>query len=220
MADETNQASEQDEAIGATNASAQYPLANDANGEPLDVSADAVAWRVRKLARKAGRPKLIFDSETGRPMELALTITFDDFCEHVAESGRYRLEAVDSQGRTIPGCVAITEVALDDEGDAVATRQKLDSPQLMQLVAQLVDTNARVMQAMASAFGQVHPVRLAPPIVQQAQPQQPPPDPSANMLATIQYVVEAVNAVSKMNLGSVFAPPPSVTPTTATKVGA
>ena len=46
-----------------------YPLAFDANGEPLDVPSHAVAWRVRKLAKKAGRPKVIFDAETGRPLE-------------------------------------------------------------------------------------------------------------------------------------------------------
>ncbi|MGZ7079011.1 MAG: hypothetical protein ACXVJT_06320, partial [Thermoanaerobaculia bacterium] len=95
----------------------QYPLANDANGNPLDVPAEAVGWRVRKLARRAGRPKVLFDAETGRPLELPLTVTYDDFVEQVNEPGRFRLEAVDGSGRVIPGCVAVTEVVLDDDDD-------------------------------------------------------------------------------------------------------
>ena len=53
-------------------------------------------------------------------MELPLTVTFDDFVEQVAEAGRFRLEAVDGTGRVIPGCVAVTEVALDDANDDCA----------------------------------------------------------------------------------------------------
>ncbi len=142
-----------------------YPLAFDANGEPLDVPSHAVAWRVRKLAKKAGRPKVIFDAETGRPMELPLAASFDDFAAHVDEQGRYRIEAVDAQGRFIPGCVAVTELAFGEkDDDEVETNQKpADTQQLMQLVAELVKTNARVMEAMASAFGQVRPTEHQQP---------------------------------------------------------
>lgn len=138
----------------------KYPLANDANGNPLDVPAEAVAWRVRKLARRAGRPKVLFDVETGRPLELPLTVTFDDFVEQVNEAGRFRLEVVDGTGRVIPGCVAVTEVVLDeaDDGNASMPRNAADAvPHLHQLIAQLVEANTQVMKAMASAFGSVQP---------------------------------------------------------------
>ncbi len=39
-------------------------------------------------------------------------------------------------------------------------------PHLVQLVGKLVETNARVMEAMASAFGQVRPAALAPVVVE------------------------------------------------------
>jgi hypothetical protein len=136
---------------------AQCPLANDANGEPLMIPPEAVAWRVRKLARRAGRPKVIFDPETGRPLELALGVNIDDFATQVGESGRYRLEAIDAQGRCIPGCVAVTELILDEEPEA-AQASNTPHADLRELVAQLVESNAQVMKALASAFGQVHPV--------------------------------------------------------------
>ena len=136
----------------------KYPLANDASGNPLDVPAEAVAWRVRKLARRAGRPKVLFDVETGRPLELPITVTYDDFIEHVNESGRFRLEAVDAQARTIAGCVAITEVILDDDESPSTPMTAAETlPHLHQLVAHLVDANTQVMKAMASAFGNVQP---------------------------------------------------------------
>ena len=144
-----------------------YPLAFDANGEPLDVPSHAVAWRVRKLAKKAGRPKVIFDAETGRPMELPLAASFDDFAALVGEQGRYRIEAVDGQGRFIPGCVAVTELAFDEKDDDndEPKQKSAETQQLMQLVAELVKTNARVMEAMASAFGEVRPPEPQQPVI-------------------------------------------------------
>ena len=153
-----------------TNAT-KHPLANDANGNPLDVPPEAVGWRVRKLARKAGRPKVLFDTETGRPLEVPLAITCEDFAETVGESGRYRLEAFDGQGRLILGCIAVTEVVFDDEDEV--TRQPQNAaealPHLIQLVGKLVESNARVMETMASAFGQVHPSQ-APVVIERAAP--------------------------------------------------
>jgi hypothetical protein len=144
----------------------RYPLANDSNGNPLDLPPEAAAWRVRKLARKAGRPKMIYDGETGRPLELPLAISFADFGESVNDAGRYRLEAVDGQGRLLSGCIAVVEVIFDDEDgvteETKTVKQSALPPEAMQLIAQLVDTNSRVMQAMASAFGQVHPTPQQP----------------------------------------------------------
>jgi hypothetical protein len=159
----------------------QYPLANDSNGNPIEIPPEAVAWRLRKLARRAGRPKMIYDGETGRPIELPLTIGFSDFAESVDEPGRYRLEAVDAQGRLLPGCIAIVEVIFDDDDrNAVeATLPKnASSPELLQLISQLVDTDSRVMQAMASAFGQVNPTAPQPIVLPAAPAPAAAPSPS------------------------------------------
>jgi hypothetical protein len=151
-----------------TDGTPKYPLANDAQGNPLDVPAEAVAWRLRKLARKAGRPKVLFDAETGRPMELPLETRFEDFADSVNESGRYRLEPVDANGRIIPGCVAITEVVADPgQEEPSPPRDTVEAlPELVRLVAQLVKSNAQVMKAMASAFGQVQPPAPQPVVIE------------------------------------------------------
>ena len=107
-----------------------------------------------------GVRRVPFDAEAGRPLELALDATYDDFVEQVNESGRFRLEPVDGTGRVIPGCVAVTEVVLDDEdGDAsippkcggcVAASTPPDR-------AARRRPNTQVMKATASAFGSVQP---------------------------------------------------------------
>lgn len=194
----------------------QYPLANDASGNPLDVPAEAVAWRVRKLARRAGRPKVLFDVETGRPLELPLTVTFDDFVEQVNEPGRFRLEAVDGAGRLIPGCVAVTEVVLDGEDGASMPRNAADAvPHLHQLIAQLVEANTQVMKAMASAFGSVQPQPMridsvaAAPLAPRA---------NANPMQALDAMRE-IGAMVNQVVGTIAALRNGMTPSTAPQVG-
>lgn len=179
-----------------------YPLANDANGNPLDMPPEAVAWRVRKLARRAGRPKVLFDAETGRPLELPLTVTYDDFVEQVNEPGRFRLEAVDGGGRVIAGCVAVTEVVLDDDdGGSSIPRNAADTvPHLHQLIAQLVEANTQVMKAMASAFGSVHPQPMR--IESVGMPSAPAP--AANPLQALDALKEIGSMVNQV-VGAVAA---------------
>jgi hypothetical protein len=176
----------------STSDATKYPLANDANGNPLGVPPEAVAWRVRKLARRAGRPKVIFDAETGRPLELPITVTYDDFVEQVNESGRYRLEAVDGQGRIIPGCVAVTEVVLDEDDDfpSLPRNASEETAHLHQLVAHLVDANTQVMKAMASAFGSVQPQ-----LIRNAAE---PGDPEARANKTIETINQVVTSVGQL----------------------
>jgi hypothetical protein len=174
----------------------RYPLANDANGDPIDVPAEAVAWRVRKMAKKAGRPKVIYDPETGRQLEVPLAV--EDLGEFVSEDDRYRLEAVDREGRHIAGCVGFTEVFADDEDEA--EEGGAATPQLIQLVAQLVDTNSRVMQAMASAFGTVHPSQPPlMPIMPSPEPRQSNNEIGQMMLGFIQQIMTAREAKVPQN---------------------
>jgi hypothetical protein len=172
----------------------KHPLANDANGNPIDVPPEAVAWRVRKLARRAGRPKVLFDAETGRPLEVPIGATFEDFVEMVNESGRFRLEAVDGDGRIMPLCVAVTEVALDED-DALPSLPRNTSEETMhlhQLVAHLVDANTQVMKAMASAFGSVQPQ-----LIRNASELPAPNTPQDSTAKTIEHVNEIVANVAQ-----------------------
>jgi hypothetical protein len=166
-----------------------FPLAVDADGIPLRVPPEAVAWRVRKLAKRAGRPKIIIDPETGRPLEIPLATPYDDFCDQVGEAGRYRLEGIDADGCPIIRCVAVTEVFDDD--DTPQPAPPLNSADALtaalQLVGHLVQSHSKVMEAMASAFGQVQPAHPADPVVIT----QPAPSANAgNPLDSIQQVLE------------------------------
>lgn len=187
----------------------KYPLANDADGNPLHVPENAAGWRVRKLARKAGRPKVIFDTENGRPLELSLTVSGEQFAEAVGEAGRYRLEAFDANGQNIPGCVAVTEVAFDEDEPAVTPTASADAvPHLIQLVGKLVETNARVMEAMASAFGQVKPASTPQTVVVE-RPVEPKTEDNPFVANVVQSFLQQFMA---QKLGGFAAPAPASTP--------
>lgn len=186
-----------------------YPLANDTNGNPLQVPEHAVGWRVRKLARKAGRPKVIFDAESGRPLELPLAVSYEEFADAVGEAGRYRLEAFDANGQNIAGCIAVTELAFDDEESAAPSTSPDALPHLIQLVGKLVETNARVMEAMASAFGQVKPAR-APEAVVVERPAESKTEDNPFVSNVVQAFLQQFMA---QKLGGFGMPTPATTPT-------
>src|SRR6516165_8378506 len=91
----------------------KYELANDLNGNPLDVPEGAVAWRVRRVSGKPGRPQNVYDPETGRQLEVPLDSTVDDLRDCGCVPGRYRLEAVDGEGKGIAGIIAYTEIVAE-----------------------------------------------------------------------------------------------------------
>jgi hypothetical protein len=142
-----------------------HPLAYDALGDPIHLPVHAIGWRVRKAPKGAGRPKTIFDPETGRQLEIRIEATLAELAEQVTEAGRYRLEATDANGHLIPGYVAFTEVMLAEEEEQPASNpNNAGFSEMLTLVKHLVDTNSRVMEAMASAFGQVRPQRISAPV--------------------------------------------------------
>lgn len=154
----------------------QYPLAFDVDGNPLDVPEEAASWRVRRNGGR-GRPRSIFDSETGLQLDIPITSKIEDLIERVPEPDRYRLEAVDREGRILPGIVAIVEVAPPDESTEDAAKKELNPEgealrQMTAFAGQMVDANYRTMQALASAFGTVHPIQPvpAPIVLEQAAP--------------------------------------------------
>jgi hypothetical protein len=162
-------------------------LAFDSDGNPLAVPVEAVAWRVRRGGGKRGRPRNVFDTETGRQLEVPLGSTIDDLIERGCSADRYRLEAVDADGRLIADVVAVVEVGEAEED--VKPAETVDPlVRMSQLIAQLVDANCRTMEAMASAFGTVRPAQLqAPIVVEQPAPESTAmrPDQLVQTVATI-----------------------------------
>lgn len=156
----------------ATEINPSCPLARDADGNPINMPAEATAWRVRKLAAKAGRPKLLYDSDTGLPLEIPLTATVRQVADEVGEGGRFRLEAIDAAGRAVPNCIAVTAFALEEDEAPCIQPQNMSE----QLIAQLVASNTTMVQALASCFAPIH---VSPPQIEMSSsPQQAP---SANL---------------------------------------
>jgi len=149
----------------------RYPLAYDVDGNPLAVPETAVAWRVRRGGGQRGRPRNVYDTETGAPLEVPLDATIDDLLDRGCGSGRYRLEAVDTDGRAIAGVVAATEIGdgagATDGGEAPKLAQLADCfGRMTDLIGRLVDSNCRAMEALASGYGPVRPPR-APFVVEE-----------------------------------------------------
>jgi hypothetical protein len=160
----------------------QYPLAHDAEGNPLTLPPEAVAWRVRRGGGRRGRPRHVFNPETGLQLDIPLTSTIDDLIDRGCNSDRYRLEAIDQDGRILPGTIAIVEVPpSDDEEVEDDKRPVVDADTIAHLraiIAQLVTANSQTMQAMASAFGTVRPQHEAPAPIVVHQPAMAAPAPS------------------------------------------
>jgi hypothetical protein len=76
-------------------------LAFDKDGEPFAVPDTAAEWRLRRLRGGRGAPELVYGPD-GTPLTLDISAGLDDLREAVDTSGRYRLEAIDKDGKTIP----------------------------------------------------------------------------------------------------------------------
>jgi hypothetical protein len=175
----------------------EYPLAKDINGDPVEVPAEAVAWRVRRRSGKQGRPQSVFDPETGTPLEIELDSQIEALKPY--GSGGYRLDAIDGTGKLIAGVTAYVEVPAEE----VEAAREPESPsevvvalrELTSLLRESMQTNSRALEAMASAFGPIRPARPLPAepvhVVEPAAPEQ-----KANDWMT--KVMEALPAVAQI----------------------
>src|SRR3954467_6272608 len=93
----------------------RLPLASDPNGNPIAVPATAVAWRVRRGGGRRGRPRNVFDAETGRQLEVPLGASLDDLVDAGCVADRYLLYPIDVEGKVLDGVVAVTEIAADED---------------------------------------------------------------------------------------------------------
>jgi hypothetical protein len=158
---------------------ARYPLAYDASGNPVELPPGAVAWRVRRGGGRRGRPRNVFNAETGRQLEIALGASLQDLIETNVPPDRYLLYPISADGQVIPGVVAVTEVPPDEdddenveEGGALGT----DSPNpwlavvarqhatIEKLSSSHVAQSEQLARALGSAVSGYAPVRPPAPI--------------------------------------------------------
>ena len=74
-------------------------LAFNLNGEPFDVPAEAVGWRVRKMKHK-GAPEVVY-GRNGLPLTLPIEADLDDVRQETGSPGRYRLDPIDDTRKPI-----------------------------------------------------------------------------------------------------------------------
>src|SRR5262249_30306684 len=147
----------------------RFPLAYDLNGNPLELPPGAVAWRVRRGGGRKGRPRNVFDAETGRQLEVPLGATLEDLIQAGCPADRYLLYPVDAEGRIISGVVAVTEVAegLGEEDGGMPGPAGDLVGQLLQTVRAQSDTLCRALEAATSGYGPLRPVAPAPVMLEQ-----------------------------------------------------
>ena len=73
----------------------------DCEGNPIDVSPNAVAWQVRRVVAR-GRPQLLYDGE-GQPLCVPIVVSSAELRRAVGVDGLYRLYQVDENRRPIDG---------------------------------------------------------------------------------------------------------------------
>jgi hypothetical protein len=105
----------------------QYPLANDEEGNVVEVPAPAIGWLVRRHGGGRGRPGVVYD-RGGRPLVVPLDATGDDLRAAGCGAGAYRLDALGDDRRLL-GVTAYTELtrASGDAEEGVAAVPSRDS---------------------------------------------------------------------------------------------
>jgi hypothetical protein len=145
-----------------------HPLSHDVQGNPIDIPAQAVSWRVRRVCGRRGPHQAVYDPETGAPLLVDITATVEDLKQSGCEPGRYRLDACDAEGTPL-GVMAYTEIAPDEASRAAAARGV--PPEMLSLLREtiatlrssnerLTETMVRALEALAGAFGPVRPPKV------------------------------------------------------------
>jgi hypothetical protein len=203
----------------------RFPLAFDTNGDPLDVPAHAVAWRVRRGGGRRGRPSHVFDSETGRQLEIPLGATLETLIEAGCPPDRYLLYPVDGEGHIIPGVIAVTWLSESQAGEedgsggtppgGAAAPVRVDAVTQLAMqqhvtIQRMCEYLCRGFEAAASGYGPVRPMQKPQPTVIEAPPAPTPEPPSGLKAEQVAEVMQLARAVFEMFRGSV-PPPPSPT---------
>lgn len=126
----------------------QYPLAVDAQGNPLEIVEDQTGYLVRRAT--GGRPGI--ENYLGMPLTVPIDASRHDVVGRVTRAGILRLYPIDQYGNEIPGApVAILEVTPEE------INQGLDAPHWMRLdrVFDALDRSMTAMEARDMILSQV-----------------------------------------------------------------
>ncbi len=127
-------------------------LAFNLNGEPFEVSANAVGWRVRRMKSK-GAPEVVY-GRNGLPLVLPIEADLDDVRTETGIPGRYRLDPVDESNRPIAnasaGYVYVHEHRIEAAAERTAGTTTTES-----IVIEAMRMNAEIARSVVDGFPQM-----------------------------------------------------------------
>jgi hypothetical protein len=202
------------------------PLAWDRNGEPVELPATAVAWRVRRAAQhgKGGAPAIVW--RDGQPLVCALETTVVGLRELVGDKpALYRLDAIDEAGKAlanVPACYCnlgdVDDVGADSRDplartlDTVERLARVNAETMERLGSQLSHLVEAAAKLVAAADG-AGIVRREPPVVAEiVEPIEPQPSPWLPVVESlaphVPTLVQAGIALLASKSGAAIAAPP------------
>jgi hypothetical protein len=127
-------------------------LAFNLNGEPFDVPANTVGWRVRRMKSK-GAPEVVY-GRNGLPLVLPIEADLDDVRAETGVPGRYRLDPVDESNRPIAnapaGYVYVHEQRNEPEVERTAVVVPTDN-----VVIEAMRMNSEIAKSVVDRFPQM-----------------------------------------------------------------
>jgi hypothetical protein len=127
-------------------------LAFNINGEAFDLPAAATGWRVRRMKQR-GAPEVVYGKD-GVPAVCPIEAGYEELRQLVGIPGRYRLDAVDDRGRTVPELPAAYVV--------VSARETPSGPELRNaeggsnfVIAEAMRLNTELAKAVIDRFPQM-----------------------------------------------------------------
>jgi hypothetical protein len=128
-------------------------LAFNLNGDPFEVPANAVGWRVRRMKQK-GAPEVVY-GRNGLPLVLPIEADLDDVRQETGTPGRYRLDPVDDANRPIAGASAgYVYVHPEQQAVAIASSASRYEP-TDNVVIEAMRMNSEIAKSVVDRFPQM-----------------------------------------------------------------
>lgn len=133
-------------------------LAFNKDGEPFAVPETVTGWRVRRLRGGRGAPELVYGPD-GSPLTLDINAGMDELRDAVDTSGRYRLDAIDDDGKAVanvtPSYVHVAATPPNSSMPEPALPPHLNSTdhairELVRANCELVRTNSELAKSVAT----------------------------------------------------------------------
>lgn len=135
-------------------------LAFNHNGDPFEVPAEAVAWRVRRIKGR-GAPEVVYGAN-GAPLVLPVDAAFEDLRREAKLPGKYRLDPINEDHQVLEGASPSYLVLPErPEPEDVAVRVAQPAAGRMALESALGETTRALVVVTQSVVAQLPSIMAA-----------------------------------------------------------